>query len=141
VKRYKFINVLFFIVILFSLAACSSSPTGGETPQENQAEADAGSHFLLPFVMNQSGTPSGDTDAYDCATNEEHRIGQSIAETFDVPYVQVMTWFCSGFSFDNILVALETSEAVDIPAEALLQMVMDQTWEEVWDQIGFVENQ
>jgi hypothetical protein len=53
----------------------------------------------------------------------------------------VMTWFCGGYSFDNILIALETSEAVDVPADGLLQMLQEKEWEQVWVEVGLIDGQ
>jgi hypothetical protein len=83
--------------------------------------------------------PGESAESINCIDSNPHAIGQSIATTYDVPYPQVMTWFCSGYSFDNILIALETSEAVDIPADTLLQMLLENEWEEIWTEIGFRE--
>ena len=76
----------------------------------------------------------------DCTDTNPHPIGESIAQTYDVSYEQVMTWFCSGYSFDNILIALETSEAVDMPAQTLLDMLLEKDWEEIWEEVGFTDN-
>jgi hypothetical protein len=75
-----------------------------------------------------------------CTETDPHPLGQSIAGTYKVSYEQVMTWFCSGISFDNILIALETSTAAGIPANLLLEMhLQGESWETIWDTIGFVE--
>jgi hypothetical protein len=90
---------------------------------------------------SQSNPTSGNQTAFqfDCAGADSDPIGQSIAETYDTSYEQVMIWLCDGYSFDNILIALETSEAVDIPAETLLEMLLEKEWEEIWDEVGFVK--
>lgn len=102
----------------------------------------SGLRALLPFLF-KAADPPAEVDApvdIHCTEEDPHPIGQNIAETYAVPYEQVMTWFCSGFSFENILVALETSDAADIPADALLQMLLEKEWEEIWDEIGFANN-
>lgn len=85
-----------------------------------------------------TGTPASTASSggIDCGVSHPHAIGENIAESYDVPYEQVMTWFCEGYSFDNILIALETSEAVGVPAETLLEMLLDQEWEEIWVEVG-----
>ncbi|RPI87414.1 MAG: hypothetical protein EHM41_05060 [Chloroflexi bacterium] len=95
---------------------------GGTTPQDDSNQADT-----LGKIEEELKCPEVDPDS----------MGQSIAETFDVPYEQVIDWFCAGFSFENILLSLETSEAVDIPAETLLEMLLEQEWEEIWEEVGF----
>jgi hypothetical protein len=94
-------------------------------------------------VSSQPVTPVTDesTEVFNCTGNDPHPIGQNIATTYEVTYQQVMTWFCSGYSFENILVALETSQAVDIPADTLLEMLLEKEWEEIWVEVGFTDDQ
>lgn len=106
--------------------------------------------FLLLFVSCQSQAPflivaspadtATPTVDIHCSDTDPNPLGKDIAKTYSVPYEQVMTWFCQGYSFDNILIALETSEATDIPAETLLQMLLEKDWETIWQEIGFVAN-
>jgi hypothetical protein len=86
-------------------------------------------------------SPAGETVMGACIGTDPNPIGQSIANTYEVPYEQVMTWFCNGYSYENILVALATSEGVDIPADTLLEMLLEMEWEEIWAEIGFIENE
>lgn len=104
-------------VLLIGLAACSVA--GDATGQE------------APVAWAEGN----------CTEADPHPIGENIALTYDIPYDQVMVWYCSGYSFENILIALETSEAVDIPAEALLQMLLEKDWETIWDAVGFTGEQ
>ncbi len=98
---------------------------------------------LLLLVACQStspvapaATPTPTVDIH-CTESDPHPIGQEIASTYNLSYEQVMTWFCEGYSFDNILIALETSQATDIPAETLLEMALEKDWETIWQEIGF----
>lgn len=81
-------------------------------------------------------TPTPTVDIH-CTETDPHPIGQEIASTYNVPYEQVMTWFCEGYSFDNIIIALETSQATEIPAQTLLEMALEKDWETIWQEIGF----
>lgn len=90
-------------------------------------------------VSGRNSEPTATDDSYDCTSATPSPIGQSISATFEIPYETVMTWFCDGYSFENILIALETSEAVDVPPETLLQMLLDKSWEEIWVEIGFTD--
>ena len=52
-------------------------------------------------------------------------------------YDQVMTWFCEGAEFEDILVALETQDVTGEPAGDMLQMLADGlTWDEIWLLVG-----
>ena len=121
---------------LVGLTACAVSQTGGGASEMNiQLESPT----PLPEQVNEVQPESRGT--YTCAEGDMHSIGQSITTTYEVSYEQVMTWFCSGYSFENILIALETNEAVDVPAELLLQMLQEKEWEEIWVEVGFTDGQ
>lgn len=51
----------------------------------------------------------------------QHPVGWRIAETYGLEYDVVMGWFCDGFGFGEIMLALQTSMITDVPAEELLQ--------------------
>jgi len=110
------------LVILLSACNLAAGPA--------QETLDQGASQSLP------GQTDGVVNIH-CTETDPHPLGQSIAETYEVSYDQVMTWFCSGYSFENILIALETSQAMDIPPETLLQMLLEKDWEEIWVEIGF----
>lgn len=120
------------LALLLAVTACSLSQVGSEAPAENpQPESQS-----APDAQTDS-TSSGETTAdANCTDLNPHPIGASIAADYEVSYEQVMTWFCSGYSFENILIALETSEAVDVPAEDLLQMLLEKEWEDIWVEVG-----
>jgi hypothetical protein len=126
------------LALLLVVTACSLSQAGGEAPAENpqpesQSAPDAQADSPSSGEEAQSGEVAGDAD---CTNLNPHPIGASIAADYEVSYEQVMTWFCGGYSFENILIALETSEAVDVPADTLLQMLLEKEWEEIWVEVG-----
>jgi hypothetical protein len=77
----------------------------------------------------------------DCLGGEVSPIGQSIADEYEfTDYAEVITWFCDGAEFEDILVALETESQTGTPAEEMLQMLADGfTWDEIWQSIGLTE--
>lgn len=104
----------FSLTLLFLLlAGCTAAP--GSSSQDDQARVVVDIH---------------------CTDTDPHPMALSISETYDVTYEQVMTWFCSGYSFENILIALETGEATDMDPDLLLQMLLEKDWEEIWDEVG-----
>lgn len=126
------------LALLLVVTACSLSQLGSEAPSENpqpesQSAPDAQADSPSSGEETQIGEATADAN---CTDLNPHPIGASIATDYEVSYEQVMTWFCSGYSFENILIALETSEAVDVPAEDLLQMLLEKEWEEIWVEVG-----
>jgi len=75
-----------------------------------------------------------------CIIQESNPLGMSISETYEISYKQVMTWNCEGYPFEDILIALETSQSVQIPVTSLLQMSLEKEWDDIWNEIGFETN-
>ena len=82
-----------------------------------------------------------ETEASDCLGGEVSPIGESIADDYEfTDYAEVITWFCNGAEFEDILVALETESLTGTPAEEMLQMLADGfTWDEIWQLVGLTE--
>jgi len=82
-----------------------------------------------------------ETEAPDCLGGEVSPIGESIVEDYEfTDYAEVITWFCNGAEFEDILVALETESLTGTPAEEMLQMLAAGfTWEEIWQLVGLTE--
>jgi hypothetical protein len=121
--------------VLLGLTACS-----GSQPPESESTVPPLASEVPPSGESEPAETAVTANIAACMEENPHSIGQSIAQTYEVSYQQVMTWFCSGYSFDNILIALETSAAVDVPAETLLEMLLEKDWEEIWAEVGFTNN-
>jgi hypothetical protein len=94
-----------------------------------------------PTEILETLPPLLETVGPDCIGSEPHEIGLGITESFpETSYEQVMTWFCNGAEFEDILVALQTEKLTDFPAGEMLFMLADDwTWEEIWQVIGLTE--
>jgi len=89
-----------------------------------------------PEVGADADTDAGVNPETDCSTLNPHPIALGMVDTYVVSYDQVMTWYCDGYAFSDILLALETSDLADIPVPDLLPLVKDQSWDEIWDDLG-----
>lgn len=96
---------------------------------------------IAPSEIVETISPPLGTAGPDCLGPEPNEIGLGIAERFpETTYEQVMTWFCDGAEFEDILVALQTENLTDFPAGEMLQMLADDwTWDEIWQVIGLTE--
>jgi hypothetical protein len=125
-KRY----VLCAIGAAFLLAACGGG-TEPIPPEDDPPPAeDNGEPAPLPPA---EPTPTVDIN---CTETNPHPIGMQIAATYNVTYEEVMTWFCSGEIFDDILLALQTHEATGVPVQELLDLNAIYGWEQVWADLG-----
>ena len=71
-----------------------------------------------------------------CSALDPHPMAESMAEKFAVSYEQIMTWYCDGYAFSDILLALETDPLVEQSAEDLLGLLETRSWEEIWQDLG-----
>ena len=69
-----------------------------------------------------------------CPGEVTNPIGTGIADEYEfTSYGEVMTWFCDGAAFEDILVALQTEEFTGTPAEEMLAMLADGlSWGDIW---------
>ena len=103
------------------------------SPNIPTATADAAE---LPIATATATTLTEQTG--DCPSSAAHELGAAIARDYDFTSTeQVMTWFCDGAEFEDILVALETAEQTGASAEEMLIMLAaGLTWEEIWIEVG-----
>ena len=102
---------------------------------ETVVETLVSTETMIPI---ETTTSPAKTAAPNCLGDAANPVGQSIADDYEfTSYEQVMTWFCNGAEFEDILVALETEAQTGTPADEMLQMLADGfAWDEIWQIIG-----
>jgi len=129
------LKVVLFIAAALLVAGCTqqsaqeSTSISANPPVAQEASASE-------VVVTEETTD--EVAATECPGDEINPIGESIAADYDfASYDQVMTWFCDGAEFEDILVALETQGLTGEPAEDMLQMLADGlTWDDIWLLVG-----
>jgi hypothetical protein len=127
-------GVLILAFVVFILSACAP------TQVVPNITADSSQPPSQPIAPGGDAVPAV-TSGPDCLGPELHPMGQEIADQFEeATYEEVMTWFCNGAEFEDILVALQTEKETGELAEDLLELLAEgQTWEEIWDVIGLTD--
>ena len=155
-----------FVFVVFLLVGCSVGGTGQQAPPEGDAlrdvtgsqersdqqapgvetgtgETEPGAAELDTGPVQEPAEQADPTSGPDCYPEEvQHPIAEGIADQFEeiTTYTEVMTWFCNGALFEDILNALMTEELSDIEAEDILALVAaGMTWEEIWKDLGISE--
>jgi hypothetical protein len=144
-KRFLF-PVLMLTLLVHACSARPSLPSEQNAPTTIVSQPESvvltaePTQEIVP-VPAQDATPMVETASPDCLGGEVSPIGQSIAEDYDFTnYEEVITWFCNGAEFEDILVALETESQTGTPAEEMLQMLADGfTWDEIWQLTGLTK--
>jgi hypothetical protein len=76
-----------------------------------------------------------------CVGVEPHPVAQRLADTYDVAYEDIMTWFCEGrYGLGEIMHALQTSddEGGNAPEQVLLRKTELGGWGQVWQELGLI---
>lgn len=144
-KRFL-IPVLLIALLIQACSAPPSPPLGQNAPTAPVSQLEPAvsttepTQVMVP-MSTQDAAPKYETAPPDCLDGEVSPIGQSIAEDYEFTYYEeVITWFCNGAEFEDILVALETESQAGTPAEEMLGMLADGfTWYEIWQLIGLTE--
>jgi len=143
-------NFWLFIGLSLLLVACSTPAEKGQdepfiggqgnTSLNNtiSGEVIAGEEEIPQISSDQSAPTKGS----DCYAEGVHPIGESIAVKFKdiTTYAEVMSWFCNGAAFEDILNALTTEELSNVKAKDLLEMVAQgKSWATIWIDLGITE--
>ena len=149
VKRILFSG----LVVSLMVAGCAApSEPASLNPTEGPATAAVQDTPVVPTHTSEPGqlerespqpeeTQPVETPEADCPGEETNTIGQGIADEYEfASYEDVMTWFCNGAEFEDILVALQTEEQSGTPAEEMLVMLAGGfTWDEIWLVVDLIE--
>jgi hypothetical protein len=151
-KLFITIGIVSLLLLLF-LTGCGTDTlkSAENTSQEETIAEDGSSEEAAMGESNEETTTDGsdgepaeeesgveptENPQTNCSSLNPHPMAEGMAEQFDVTYDEVMTWYCDGSAFSDILLALETEQLVDQSPEELLSMLEDSSWEEIWQDLG-----
>jgi hypothetical protein len=130
--------------IPFFLGACSPKETPAVDPEiaaptAAPITAPAATQDLIEPV--QAAPTPFETVGPNCLGDQIVPMGQSITDDYPfASYGQVMTWFCSGAEFEDIMVALETESQTGFSTEEMLELISKGfTWQDIWQHIGIMD--
>ena len=138
------------LVVSLLVAACASptEPASLE-PTDGPVKATVQDIPVVPTYTSEpeqeelipEETPMLDGLEDECPGEAINTIGLGIADEYEfASYEEVMSWFCDGAEFEDILVALQTEDQTSFPAEEILVMLADGfSWEEIWLVVGLIE--
>lgn len=131
------------LLIILCLALSLVVTACGINSNLNQSRETLPSPTTTSPVSKPSPFPSLENDSeinINCTEYNPHPMGESIAEKFDASYEDVMGWYCDGFAFEDILLALQTSQLTDESPDNLLEKLANQSWEEIWKELGLINS-
>jgi hypothetical protein len=77
---------------------------------------------------------------YYCTQSEvPHPFGARLAETYEVEYATLQGWFCDGFGWGQVMLALQTGEITGEDPEALLELRRGGSgWGQIWQELKLI---
>jgi hypothetical protein len=159
---HPYISRILLVLVCLWLSACGRSPENKSAPaldgplpfiiNESSSKMDETpsasmgkgtvqipsnqSHMVLhlPYVSVKDDT------IMECLSPEAQGLGSSIAGSYGISDETVMNWYCSGYTFEDILLALQTAAQVNVSAQDLLDRLgQGQTWDGIWVDIGLLK--
>jgi len=134
------------VVLLVSLSACEASLQKGtqQLLKAKETNTQAPQEPKEPTPQETAPEEKQATDEIErenCPEEDPHPIGKSIAEKFNTTYEKVINWYCDGYIFEDILLALETSKMTDVEPEGLLEKLETKNWDKIWQDLGIVDTE
>ena len=115
-------------------ASIEDSPSALEGSPDFLPTLPAQVVVILPLIIVQDETGP------ECLSPEAQLLAEHISDGFEIPVEAVMGWYCQGFEFEDILLALQTSTGLEItPDELLVRLDQGQTWDEIWKDTGLLK--
>jgi hypothetical protein len=121
----------------FELSDLKSGDTVRVTGTENKDGSITATMVEL-VEQEDDGDPS---EGYFCDPNNEqqHPFGEGLAQRYEVDYETLQAWFCNGFGWGQIMLALETEKITDLDLETLLDRRADgEGWGEIWQDLSLI---
>jgi len=118
------------LIVVLTIANCTAVTVehgvSGDQPNSSSVEQSTLAPEESPSLVDPT-----------CTDLDPHPIGAEIAGTYDLAYKDVMGWFCSGHTFEDILLALQTKKLADVELEWLLdKRLQGKSWDQIWDETG-----
>jgi hypothetical protein len=79
-------------------------------------------------------------DGYYCTQSDEmHPFGARLVDRYGMDYATLQDWFCSGFGWGQVMLALQTATITsDDPNSLLDARSAGQGWGEIWQELGLI---
>jgi hypothetical protein len=120
-----------------SVRAADTRPEEGVAGDGDDDQDDDG----IVDENQDNGDDDEEKDGYYCRNLEdEHPVGATLAERYEVDYEQVMGWFCEDrLGMGEIGLALETAKKADLTVEEIVSRRLDgEGWGEIWRDLGLI---
>jgi hypothetical protein len=115
----------------------------GDLVEVSGISTEDGSVILLTLVVQDSEDGEEETrDSYYCTQSEvPHPFGAVLAERYQVDYAILQGWFCDGYGWGQVMLALQTGQMTDTDPSALLAArKAGEGWGRIWQELKLIGN-
>ena len=93
----------------------------------------------LTVASSTDGETEGPSESHYCTTDDVHPFGARLAETYAVDPALLQGWFCDGFGWGQIMLALQTGQITgNDPSILLAERQNGSGWGEIWQQLKLI---
>lgn len=95
---------------------------------------------VMPVDEDEAEEEDYLNNGYYCTQSEvPHPFGARLAENYDVEYATLQGWFCDGFGWGQVMLALQTGEITGEDPEALLELRRGGSgWGQIWQELKLI---
>lgn len=95
---------------------------------------------VMPEEEDEAGEEEYLNNGYYCTQSEvPHPFGARLAETYEVEYATLQGWFCEGFGWGQVMLALQTGAITGEDPEALLELRRGGSgWGQIWQELKLI---
>jgi len=117
---------------------------GALSPAVANADSTVAASSILLEVRNDDPEPPDDTedpsDSYYCRQSEDqHPFGARLVERYAIDYATLQTWFCDGYGWGQIALALQTGQLVGQDPGTLLEARREgRGWGLIWQELNLI---
>jgi hypothetical protein len=97
-----------------------------------------GSVAAVTILAQSSEDGEATNDGFYCTQSEkQHPLGAFLAATYQVDYASLQSWFCQGYGWGQIVLALQTGANNDLdPSVLLAKRGEGEGWGQIWQEVG-----
>lgn len=96
--------------------------------------------MVLFGVRLATAQEEDERDGYFCVQSEDqHPFGERLSERYEMDYETLQAWFCEGFGWGQVMLALQTSKITGEDPQDLLEARRSGAgWGEIWQELKLI---
>ncbi|MEW6093473.1 MAG: DUF5666 domain-containing protein [Chloroflexota bacterium] len=111
----------------------------GDLVEANGMQTEDGSVILVALTFLESEDDETNDGYYCTQSDVQHPFGARLAERYQVDYATLQGWFCDGFGWGQIMLALQTGQISEAdPADLLAAREAGSGWGQIWQELKLI---